>query len=92
MHINLVPESPLSDGDENFMTATDVFSCFLFAYPRSNQDAKTTAKVINNIMTKLAYLTTTAISKKGSAFKSHVSRVVAGVLGITLKHANVCFD
>ena len=38
-------------------------------------------------MTKHAYLPTTLISDKGPAFTSHVIKEVAGVLGITLKHA-----
>ena len=62
-------------------------SRFLFAYPISNLDATTIAKVIINIMTRHAYLPTTLISDKGTAFTSHVIKEVAGVLGITLKHA-----
>ena len=65
----------------------DVFSRYLFAYPTSNQDAKTIAKVLINIMAKHAYLLTTLISDKGTAFMSHVIKEVAGVLGFTLKHA-----
>ena len=65
----------------------DVFFCHLFAYPTSNQDAKTISKVLINIMTKHAYLPTTLISDKGTAFMSQVIKEVAGVLGITLKHA-----
>ena len=38
-------------------------------------------------MTKHAYLPTTLISDKGTAFMSHVIKEVAGVLGITLKQA-----
>ena len=38
-------------------------------------------------MTKHAYLPTTLISDKGSAFVSHVIKGVADVLGIALKHA-----
>ena len=38
-------------------------------------------------MTKHAYFPTTLISDKGTAFASHVIKEVAGVLGITLKHA-----
>ena len=38
-------------------------------------------------MTKHAYLPTTLISNKGTAVTSHVTKKVAGVLGITLKHA-----
>ena len=70
------------------MTALDVFSRYLFAYPTPHQDAKTVAKVIINIMTKHAYLPTTLISDKGTAFTSHVIKEVAGVLDTTLKHAS----
>ena len=65
----------------------DVFSRYLFAYPTSNQDAKTIAKVIINIMTKHGYLPTILNSDKGTAFMSHVIKEVADVLCITLKHA-----
>ena len=87
MPIDLVPEIPPSGGYTKIVTAMDVFSRYLFAYPTSNQDAKTITKVLINIMTKHAYLPTTLISDKGSAFMSHVIKEVAGVLGITLKHA-----
>ena len=87
MQIDLVPELPPSGGYTIVVTAMDVFSRYLFAYPTSNQDANTIAKVLINIMTKNAYLPTTLISDKGTAFMSHVIKEVAGVLGITLKHA-----
>ena len=87
MRIDLVPELPPSGSNENIVTAMDVFSRYLFAYPTSNQDAKTIAKVLINIMTEHAYLPTTLISDKGTAFMSHVIKEVAAVLGITLKHA-----
>ena len=87
MQIDLVPELPQSGGYENNATAMDAICRFLFAYPTSNQDAKTLAKVLINIMTKHAYLPTTLISDKGTAFMSHVTKGVAGVPGITLKHA-----
>ena len=88
MQIDLVPELPPSGGYENIVTAMDVFSRYLFAYPTANQDAKTIAKVLINIMTKHAYLPTTVISDKGTAFMSHVIKEVAGVLGITLNYAS----
>ena len=87
MQIDLVAELPPTGGYENIVTAMGVFSRYLFAYPTSNQDAKTIAKVLINILTKHAYLPTTLISDKGTAFMSHVIKEVAGVLGITLKHA-----
>ena len=64
-----------------------VSSCFLFAYPTSNQDAKSFSTVLKNIKTKHSYLPLTVVSDKDTAFMSHVIKEVAGVLGITLKHA-----
>ena len=87
MQIDLVPELPPSVGYENIVTAIDVFFRFIFAYPTANQDAKTIAKVLINIMTKHVYILTTLTSDKGTALMSHVFKEVAGVLRITLKHA-----
>ena len=87
MQIDLVPGLPPTGGYENIVTAMDVFSRYLFAYPTSNQDATTFAKVRINIMTKHAYLPTTLFSEKGTAFTSHVINEVAGVPGVTLKPA-----
>ena len=61
MQIDLVPELPPSGGCEIIVTAMDVFSRYLFAYSISNQDTKRNAKVLINIMKKLAYLPTTLI-------------------------------
>ena len=87
MQIDLVPGLPPCGGYENIVTAMDVFSRYLFAYRTSNQDATTIAKVIINIMAKHAYLPTTLISDKGTAFTSHVIKEVASGFDITLKHA-----
>ena len=87
MQIDLLPELPPSSGYENIVTAMDVFSRYFFAYRTANQDAKTIAKVLIIIMTKHAYIPTTLISDKCTAFISHVIKEVARVLGITLKHA-----
>ena len=87
MQVDLVSELPPSGGYENNVTDMDVFSQNLFAYRTANQDAKTFAKVLINIMTKHAFIPTTLISDKGTAFISHVIKEVTGVLGITLKHA-----
>ena len=87
MQIDLVPELPPSVGYENIVTAMEVFSRLLLAYPTSSQDAETIARVIINIMTKHGYLPTTVISDKVSVFMSQVIKEVAEVLGITLQHA-----
>ena len=87
MQIDLVPGLPPSGDFENIVTAMGMFSRYLFAYPTSNQDPTTIAKVIINIMIKHAYTPTTLISDEGTAFMSHVIKEVAGVPGNTLKHA-----
>ena len=87
IQIDLVPGLPPSGGYENFLTAIDVFSRYLFPYQTSNESATTIAMVVIKTMTKHAYIPTTLISDKGTAFTSHVIKEVASVLGITLKHA-----
>ena len=87
MQIDLVAEFLPSGGYENIVTAMEVFSRYLFAYPTSSQVAKTIARVIVNIMTEHAYLPTTIISDKGSVFMSQKIKEVAEVLGITLYRA-----
>ena len=74
MQIDLVTELPQSGCYQNIVTAMGVSSRYLFGYPTSNQDAKTIAKVIIDIMTKHAYLPTTLISDKGTAFMSHENK------------------
>ena len=61
MQNDLVPEIPPIGGHEKIVTAKDAFSRYLFAQPTSNQDAKTIAKVIINIMTKHDNLVMTLI-------------------------------
>ena len=64
MQNDLLPVLPPSGGYENIVTAMDVFSRCLFSYPTSNQDIRTIAKDLINIMTKYAYLPATLISDK----------------------------
>ena len=59
----------------------------LFAYPLSNQDAKTIAKVLIDIIFKHAYSSITFIADKGSVSISQVIKEAAGVIGITIQHA-----
>ena len=86
MQNDLVLELPPSGGYENTVTAMDVTYPYLLAYSTSNQESKTIAKVIINIMTKHAYLPATLTSDKGTAFMSHLYKEVARVLRIISKH------
>ena len=69
MQIDLLPKLPISGGYQTVMTANDVFSRYLFAYPLIEATATNVAKVIIDIMTKHSYLPTTLITDKMSAFK-----------------------
>ena len=87
MQIDLLPHLPPSGGYENIITAMDVFSRYLFAYPVTDASATNTAKVIIDIMTKHTYLPTTLITDKGTAFTSRLVAEVAQILGIRIKCA-----
>ena len=87
MQIDLLPNLPTSGGYQTVMTAIDVFSRYLFAYPLIEATAANVAKVIIDIMTKHSYLPTTLITDKGSAFTSKILEEITEILGITLKCA-----
>ena len=87
MQIDLLPNLPPSGGYENVLTAIDVFSRYLFAYPLTDASAINVAKALIDIMTKHAYLPTTLITDKGTAFTSTIIAEVTQTLGITLKCA-----
>ena len=87
LQIDLLPNLPPSGGYENIITALDVVSRYLFAYPVTDASAISTAKVLIDIMTRHTYLPTTLITEKGTAFTSRVVAEVAKILGITLQCA-----
>ena len=86
MQNELVSDLLPSSGYQKIVTAMDVLSRYLFAYRTTEQDAKTIARGIINIMTKNTYLPTTIVPDKGPAFVSSVIKEVADTLGITLEH------
>ena len=87
MQIDLLPNLPTSGRYQTVMTAIDVFSRYLFAYPLIEATAANVAKVIIDKMTKHSYLPTTLITDKGSAFTSTILAEITAILGITLKCA-----
>ena len=87
MQIDLLPNLPPSGGYENIITAMDVFSRYLFAYPVTDASATNTAKVIIDIITKHTYLPTTLITDKGTACTSKLLADIAPILGIQVKCA-----
>ena len=87
LQIDLLPNLPPSGGYENVITALDVFSRYLFAYPVTDASAVNMAKVIIDIMTKHSYLPTTLITDKGTAFTSKLIDEITRILGIHLRCA-----
>ena len=87
MQNDLLPNLPTSGGYQTIMTAIDVFTRYLFAYPLVEATASNTAKVLINITTKHAYLPTTLITDKGTAFTSEIVAEITKILGFTLKCA-----
>ena len=87
MQIDLLPNLPTSGGYQTVMTAIDVFSRYLFAYPLIEALATNVAKVVIDIMMKHSFIPTTLITDKGSAFTSTIIAEVTQILGITLKCA-----
>ena len=87
MQLDLLPNLPPRGGYENILTAIDVFSRYLFAYPLTDASAINVAKALIDIMTKHAYLPTTLITDKGTAFTSTIIAEITQILGITLKCA-----
>ena len=87
MQIDVLSNLPPSGGNENIITAMDVFSRYLFAYPVTDTSATNTAKVIIDIMTKHTYLPIILITDKGTAFTSKLVTEIAQILGIQVKCA-----
>ena len=87
MQIDLLPNIPPSGGYENVLTAIDIFSRYLFAYPFTDASAINVAKALIDIITKHAYLPTTLNTDKGTAFTSTIIAEITQILGITLKCA-----
>ena len=84
LQIDLLPNIPPSGGYENIITALDVFSRYLFAYPVVDASASSMAKVLIDIMTRHAYLPTTLITDKGTAFTTRLVEEIAKILGIQI--------
>ena len=82
MQIDILPNLPPSGRCENIITAMDVFSRNLFAYPVTDISSTNTAKVIIDIMAKHTYLPTTLITDKGTAFTSKLIAEIAQILEV----------
>ena len=87
MQIDLLPNLSPSGGYEIVLTAIDVFSRCLFAYRFTDASANNVAKMLNDIMKKHAYLPTTLITDKRTAFTSTINATITQILGITLQCA-----
>ena len=80
---------PPSGGFDHIITAMNVFSRYLFAYPITRITATAVSRVIMDILCKHTYLPTTIITDLGTQFNAQVTHETAAVLGIELKHATM---
>ena len=85
--MDILPNLPRSGGYDHIITAIDVFSRYLFAYPVTRITATSVARVIMDILCKHTYLPTTIITDLGTQFNAQVTHEVTAVLGVELKHA-----
>ena len=87
--MDILPNFPPSGGYDHIITAIDVFSRYLFAYPVTRITATSVARVIMDILCKHTYLPTTIITDLGTQFNAQVTHEVTAVLGVELKHATM---
>ena len=87
--MDILPNLPPSGGYDHIITAIDVFSRYMFAYPVTRITATAVARVIIDILCKHTYLPTTLNTDLGTQFNAQVTHEVAAVLGIELKHATM---
>ena len=89
LQMDISPNLPPSGGYNHIITAIDVFSKYLFAYPVTRITATAVSRVIMDILCKPTYLPTTMITDLGTQFNAQLTHEVAAVLGIELKHATM---
>ena len=89
LQIDILPNLPPSGGYFHIITAIDVFSRYLFAYPVTRITATAVSRVIMDILCKHTYLPTTISTDLGTQFNAQVTHEIAAVLGIDLKHATM---
>ena len=89
LQMDILPNLPPSGGYDHIITAIDVFSRYLFAYPVTRITATSVARVIMDILCKHTYLPTTLITDLGTQFNAQVTNEVTAVLGVEIKHATM---
>ena len=89
LQMDILPNLPPSGGYDDIITAIDVFSRYLFAYPVIRITATTVSRVIMDIQCKHTYLPTTIMTDLGTQFNAQVTHEFAAVLGIERKHATM---
>ena len=88
LHMDILPNILPSEGFNIILTAIDVFSRKLFAYPTNRITSPAVASVIRDILCKHSCLPTAIITDMGTQFNSQVTREEAAVLGVELKHTS----
>ena len=89
LQMDILPNLPPSGGYDHIITAIDVFSRYLFAYPVTRITATAVSKVIMDILCKHTYLPATIITDLGTQFNAQITHEIAAILGIELEHATM---
>ena len=77
LQIDVLLNLPPGGGYEQIITALDVFSRYLLAYPITEASATSTAKLLVDNIARYTYLPTTLITGKGTAFTSRLVDKIA---------------
>ena len=86
LQMDILPNLLPSGGYDHIITAVDVFSRSLFAFPVTRITSTAVARIIMDILCKHRY---TTITDLGTQFNTQVTNEVAAVLGIELKPATM---
>ena len=73
LQMDILPNLPPRGGYDHIITAIDVFSRYLFAYPATRITASAVARVIMDILCKHTDLPTTIITDLGTQFNAQVT-------------------
>ena len=89
LQMDILPNLPHGGGYDHRVTAIDVLSQYLLAYPVTRITATIVSRVIMDILCKHTYRPTTIITDLGTQFNAQVTHEITAVLGIEVKHATM---
>ena len=90
LQMDILPNLPPNGRYDHIITAINVFSRYLFAYPVTRITATAVSRVCMDLLCKHTYLPTTIITDLGTQFNAQVTHEVAQTTGLLERtHASV---